>query len=199
MLSLSPPWPSRQRLPSACSGKRSTSAVRSQAAEESRADSFWRRAVGKCITRKIRVAGVDVIALVDTGSQVTTIMESWFNEHLRQTSTHNTYQFRLTAANGQPIPTVGCCTVDVVCGQQTVKDVVIVIVTDRQADSSQPPCLLGMNLLCRLKEFQTAAVLLKAPRVNTVIPARSVHHIVATAGGPDWWNLQISSRQVGSV
>ena len=123
-----------------------------------------------------------VEGLVDTGSQVTTIVESWFKSYLRDRVVKNTYLFKLTAANGQDIPTIGCCTVNIEINGIILNDVIVIIVKDKRINPGQPPCLIGMNVLRRIGNVQNLSLLLKAPMVNTVVPARSVLHITATTG-----------------
>ena len=50
------------------------------------------------------MGGVALKALVDTGSQVTLMSECVFRRHFKGPSV-NVFRFKLTAANGNPIPT----------------------------------------------------------------------------------------------
>lgn len=45
-------------------------------------DRFLERAVGKCPEVEIHIGGVAVRCLLDTGSNVSTLTESFFKEHL---------------------------------------------------------------------------------------------------------------------
>lgn len=66
-------------------------------------------AFGDCSTVDVKIAGVPTKCLLDTGSKVTTILESNFKQHFRereiQLSSAN--WVRLTAANGLHIPVLG--------------------------------------------------------------------------------------------
>ena len=138
------------------------------------------RAVGTVPKKMVKIGGATVEGLVDSGSQVTTVTESWFKEHLGSSVVKECHQFRLTAANGGLIPTVGCFVADVAVDGEVVEDVVVIILQD----STSTPCILGTNLLARLVNLNVPA-LLRAPRLSTVIPAQTVMNITATGGEPE--------------
>ena len=71
--------------------------------------------VGDCPTLTVRLRGIDVMCLIDTGSMVSTITEGFFYQHLHPTGStihHNIPFLRITAANGLEIPYVGYVEVD---------------------------------------------------------------------------------------
>ena len=43
----------------------------------------YEKAVGECPVATVRLGGVDVPCLLDSGSEVSTITEEFFNEHFR--------------------------------------------------------------------------------------------------------------------
>ena len=88
-------------------------------------------------------------ALVDTGSQVTLMSERVFRRHFKGPSV-NVFRFKLTAANGNPIPTVGCFVTDIEYATNVIPDCVVVIGED---GPGQPDLLLGMNVLSQLPNF----------------------------------------------
>ena len=51
--------------------------------------------------------GKQVVAVIDTGSEVSTVTEAWFNEHLKGLPLQQTHWLSLKAANGLDIPYVG--------------------------------------------------------------------------------------------
>ena len=152
------------------------------------------KAVGECVVWKISVNGRSLDALVDTGSQVTTVRESWVKRHLPETNASNLYSFQLTAANGGVIPTVGFLLANVEVKGELVTNCPVMIVKDVPGDR-QPPCLLGMNLLSKLAQFpetlkvkrtKTPAqkLLARTCGIGVSVPAQSVKNVVVTAGEP---------------
>ena len=175
-------------------GKSHVFAVGSRLAEREPKDSLWRRAVGGSLVWKIQLDGVEVEALVDTGSQVTTVAESWFQRHLAGSrSLGPVHRFRLTAANGTDIPTTGYMLAKVAIGEESVAEVPILIVKDAVSSNGQPPCLLGMNVLQGLHNFpemlkttlpgKAQRVLLRGMKEGVLIPANSIRNVSVTAGG----------------
>ena len=135
-------------------GKSHVSAVGSLLAEREPKDSLWRWAVGGSLVWKIQLDGVEVEALVDTGPQVPTVAESWFQRHLTGSrSLGPVHRFRLTAAKGTDIPTTRYMLAKVAIGEESVAEVPILIVKDAVSPNGQPPCLLGMNVLQGLDNF----------------------------------------------
>lgn len=77
--------------------------------------------VGECKTVEVKLQGVSVSCLLATGSQVSTISEIFFREHLSDKSGHSSCfeWLKITAANGLDIPymdyveleveVMGCC------------------------------------------------------------------------------------------
>ena len=120
----------------------------SLAAEGLGRGSFWESAVGKSPQEVIAIAGVEVQALVDSGSMVTLVKESFHQEYLskKKLGQVSASSFRLTAANGLDIPIQGYAVLDVKVRDQLLSDVVIIIMKD-QHWSLSTPCLLGMNIL----------------------------------------------------
>ena len=107
--------------------------------------------MGQSPRTTVQIGDVDVPALVDTGSQVTTLDSKFFHSTLGGSQLETTGRwFKLTAANGLDIKVEGYLVADVTVGGQCVKDAVI-IVTDVPGPSPTP-CLLGMNLLQQLAE-----------------------------------------------
>ena len=157
--------------------------------------SFWQRAVGTSPKINVSIGGVAASAIVDTGSQVTTVTEGFFRQHLSnrlEVEPHHAY-FRLTAANGLPIPLLGYLVTSVVVGEQTVEDVVVMVVHDTPPGLRQTDCLLGMNVLGKLSSVpglsdqvktkqQATSYLVRSSRESIVIPAQSLMQVHATAG-----------------
>lgn len=136
-------------------------------------------------------------ALVDTGSQVTTITTTLSNS-LKLTYHEDILQMRLTAADGLAMPLVGCVVTDVTVEDHTIDDAVVMVTGDPPYVKDQPACILGMNILQRLKNvpsvlfpmppkpdnlFDTATYLVRATSSPTMIPANTMVQVKATALG----------------
>ena len=111
------------------------------------------------------MSGVDVPCVVDSGSEVSTVSESFFREHLSATVPLNpsTNWLRLTAANGLDIPYCGYFETDLLACDVTVPGRGILVVKDPPSagfgsSKQHAPGLLGMNVLPFLKETADATV-----------------------------------------
>ncbi|XP_052464763.1 uncharacterized protein LOC128021529 [Carassius gibelio] len=113
------------------------------------------RLIGKCPTVTIQMGGVPVLCLLDTGSMVTTITETFFDQCFRQLAPDALKKcgwLQLRAANGLNIPYVGYFEIDVnVLGQILPKQGVLVVKDPENIDMSKKkelvPGLLGMNII----------------------------------------------------
>ena len=77
---------------------------------------IYEKTVGKCPVVTVRLVGVDLPCLLDSGSEVSTITEEFFNDHFRpqgKTLLPTGHWLNLTAANGLAIPYVGYLELDV--------------------------------------------------------------------------------------
>ena len=98
-------------------------------------------------------------ALVDTGSEVTTITENFFNKHFSQQGLLSTNTWlTLTAANGLDIPYVGYFEADVECCGKLIEKRGMLVVQDPPNASSQRrkaavPGLLGMNVIGKCQDI----------------------------------------------
>ena len=76
----------------------------------------YEKAVGECPVATVRLGGVDVHCLLDSGSEVSTITEEFFNKHFHpqgETLLPTGNWLRLTAANGLEIPYVRYLELDI--------------------------------------------------------------------------------------
>lgn len=116
------------------------------------------RAVGECKIVEMKLQGVTVPCLLDTGSQVSTISESFFKEHLAEKGENIQSAFewlQLTAANGLDLPYVGYVEVEVETMGLTIPKRGFLIVKDA-ALSSSVPGLIGMNVVKKCRELVNA-------------------------------------------
>ena len=92
------------------------------------------------------IDGKEALSLVDTGSEVTTVSQAYFD----QNRDHLTLRpkpawFRMVAANTQSMPYSGYLFVDVIVGEEVIPDSVVFVVAQ-----STEECILGMNILRKL-------------------------------------------------
>ena len=97
------------------------------------------------------MGGAQVLCLVDTGSMVSTVTESFFLQHFQPWG-HERLQacnwLKLRAANGLDIPYVGYLELDVeLCGTSVPRCGVLVVKDPPGAVSAQVPGILGMNII----------------------------------------------------
>lgn len=110
--------------------------------------------VGQCPVVEVVIQGVKTPCLIDTGSQVTTLTESYFKKHF-ETSGPTMYppiqKFNLVAANGLVIPYIGYIEVDLnICGKVIPKRGVLIV---KDSNGSSCPGLIGMNVIKECKDF----------------------------------------------
>ena len=131
--------------------------------------------VGTCPTVNVKMNGIDVNCLIDSGSQVTTITESCYNKvflQMQELQDCSAY-FRLTAANGLGIPMAGLLIVSIELCEQTYHDVHVVVVkdslnVDMRARKEEVPGIIGCNMLDLLHKSIQASVPLSSVFQNAV-------------------------------
>ncbi|XP_061584211.1 uncharacterized protein LOC133449095 [Cololabis saira] len=115
------------------------------------------RLIGDCPVVEINMGGVMVPCLLDTGSMVTTIRESFFEKHFKSQGVGLLKQCRwlcLKAANGLKIPYKGYMELDVVVLGDTLTQMGVLVVEDPQKETPEQkqqavPGILGMNIIGR--------------------------------------------------
>ena len=112
------------------------------------------RAVGTCPEVSLEIEGQSTLCLIDSGSQVTTITESYFDECLKdKVEALETSSFiRLRGANGADIPCVGMFTATLKVQGKCLKDVHVLVVRDpigelTKQKKKRVPVILGCNIL----------------------------------------------------
>lgn len=119
---------------------------------------FLERAVGKCPEVDICIGGVPVRCLIDTGSNVSTLAESFFREHLHgeDQDLHCTAKWlKITAANKLPLPYLGYVELEIEVMGLTIPECGFLIIRDSDAAEldSTPPGIIGMNIAQRCREL----------------------------------------------
>lgn len=120
-------------------------------------EQFLERAVGKCPEVEICIRGVAVRCLLDTGSNVSTLSESFFKKHLHgeDKDMHCTTNWlKITAANKLPLPYLGYVELDIQVLGLTLPGCGFLIVRDQDApDEDSTPGIIGMNVAQRCKQM----------------------------------------------
>lgn len=106
-----------------------------------------------CPQLVVQVGGVSVACLIDTGSMVSTITESYFLKYFEpwgQERLKRCQWLQLRAANGLTIPYLGYIELDVeICGKVMPECGILVVKDPPGGMCTQVPGILGMNVLSR--------------------------------------------------
>ena len=115
------------------------------------------RFVGGCPTLEVKMNGVDVKCLIDTGSMVTTVTEEFFKKYLKPegaTLVTKGLWLTLTCASGLKIPYIGYLELDIEIGGIILPQMGILVVADTPTCNDEHrqqkrlvPVVLGMNVL----------------------------------------------------
>lgn len=119
---------------------------------------FLERAVGECPVVEVSIEGVALKCLLDTGSNVSTLTESFFRGHLHgeDREMHSTMKWlNITAANKLPLPYLGYVELDIEVMGVTIPSCGFLIVCDQGDEGADhsPPGILGMNIAQRCKQL----------------------------------------------
>lgn len=117
-------------------------------------DRLLARAVGTCPTVDINIHGVVTSSLLDTGSQVSTITEQFFRQHLGGEDNDmlaTTGWLRLTAANGLDIPYIGYLELEIETMGLKIPDCGFLVVKD--PPNSETAVIIGMNIISRCRQL----------------------------------------------
>ena len=106
--------------------------------------------VGRCPI--VRMGVVDVVCLVDSGSEVTTITESCYRNSFQDPLRETHGWISLKAANGIEIPCVGLMETDIVLHEKQFHKISVLVVKDPQDKSTKErkmkvPGVIGCNVL----------------------------------------------------
>lgn len=108
--------------------------------------------MASCPTIKIDMGGVMVSCLLDTGSMVSTITESFFREHFEPWGPdrlRSCHWLQLRAANGLEIPYIGYLELDVAFCDKVIPTCGILVVRDPPGPGPSARGILGMNVIHR--------------------------------------------------
>ncbi|PIK53261.1 hypothetical protein BSL78_09835 [Apostichopus japonicus] len=114
------------------------------------------RIVGDYMLLDIAIEGIPATSLIDTGSQVTTLSEKFFKQHLMDqgVTVGPITWLKLTAANGLDVPFSGCVEVNLNISGITIHTVALLVPREPLPGV---PCLLEMNTIrqCNRELFQS--------------------------------------------
>ncbi|KAL6456493.1 hypothetical protein MHYP_G00350370 [Metynnis hypsauchen] len=104
--------------------------------------------VGTCPYLTVNIGGIDVKCLLDTGSMVSTLTETFFSQHFKETP-QSCRWLQLKAANGLDIPYLGYLELDVTVFDKVICNRGILIVKDPPGSSHsiEVPGVLDMNVI----------------------------------------------------
>lgn len=108
--------------------------------------------LASCPVIDVVMGGISVTCLVDTGSMVSTITESCFQEHfasLGHDRLQSCHWLQLQAANGLSIPYIGYLELDVKLSDKVLPHCGILVVRNPTNAGSFVPGNLGMNIIKR--------------------------------------------------
>ena len=104
--------------------------MRSQATEGVSQDSFKEKAIGKCPVEIITINNTESRALLDTGVQVSTVTEIFYQQNLRTACSiqPGPATFKMIAANGSHIPYSGFVIADVRVKGMLIRYVIMFVI-----------------------------------------------------------------------
>ena len=127
--------------------------------DENFPDSFSTdRLIGKCPIVTVDITGFEVRCLVDTGSTVSTLTESFYNQFLKESTNLQTDISIKFKANRICIPYVGYIEVDMNVMGQNLPNRGVLIVNDSVDSCTRKikesiPGILGMNVISACKNY----------------------------------------------
>ncbi|KAK0136672.1 hypothetical protein N1851_027175 [Merluccius polli] len=150
--------------------------------------------MSSCPTTDVVFSGVHVPCLVDTGSMVSTITESFFQQQFSswgQDRLRSCNWLRLRAANGLDIPYVGYLELDVALCGKVIPGCGVLVVKDPPGTASSVPGILGMNVIrkCYRELFGT-----NGPSLFALLPVSHVPGPADKKVGPA--SVQLHSWEV---
>lgn len=116
------------------------------------------RAIGKCPVVYLKLSGIQVQCLLDTGSQVSTITDEYFRKHLGcEKSMLTTLSWlKLTAANGLGIPYQGYVELDVETMGLKLTNCVFLVLKPSASSVVTAQCIIVMNVIHRCQRLVNA-------------------------------------------
>ena len=166
--------------------------------------------MSSCPHLDVCIGGVRVPCLVDTGSMVSTITETFFYEQfapIGRSSIQPCHWLQLRAANGLAIPYVGYTESDIeLCGKLLPKCGILVIKDPPSGVNPKVPGILGMNVLSKCyREFfeQYGRSLFEVPSLTqaptSLLQAFQCCHQVETQPSTNLSLVKVRGRRASRV
>ncbi len=111
------------------------------------------RLVGRCPQGTIKIGGKEGRCVLDSGAEVSTIMESFYREHLSVNDVKDTTSWmKISAANGLEVPYMGYIEAEVEVMGQVFQKVGILVVKDplnaaMLQRKAEVPGIVGSNIM----------------------------------------------------
>lgn len=126
-------------------------------------------AVRDCPVTSVEINGHSVDCLLDTGAEVSTVSELFYNQFLQKTSIMDTTKFlRLTAANQEQIPYLGYIEVTLKIQDSVFSNVGMLVETVTK-DPNAIQVILGCNVLKNIRTSEHSCSLMDNPVWNNVM------------------------------
>jgi len=126
--------------------------------------------IGDPIEVCCKVNNIETFALLDTGSQVSSISEAYFQKHFAGETLHDVSELlKVETVSGDVLPYQGYveCSISIpVTDSDFFTETVPVLVVPNTTYNSSIPLLVGNNILCKLVDF---AVVPTLPALKIVI------------------------------
>ena len=149
-------------------------------------EEFLRKTVGGEPVIKVIFGGIETLALIDTGSQVTMISQAFYENYMKpfvdKLLTTGPKYFTLTAANGLEVPYLGFLMLNVTIQGQNLPEVGVLVIKNIPGSKEmreEIPGVIGMNVLQHLSDLPS--VLYKHSTVP-LDPTESATRFVRVAG-----------------
>ena len=130
---------------------------------DSKSENVLQRTIGKCPVVTAKFGNTDVTCLVDSGSMVSSVTESFYRKYIESTGSviKTDMKLNLKGANGLSVPYIGYVEKDIECMGTLLRDRGVLIVKDVEDEvtrrrKEQVPGILGMHVIrqCRDILFQ---------------------------------------------
>lgn len=116
------------------------------------------RAVGKCPVVDLKLNNVPARCLLDTGSQVSTVTDEFFRQHLQGNDgamVATSAWLKITAANGLEIPYQGYVELEVETMDLKISKCGFLVLKASKIQTLPEHCIIGMNVISRCQQLMT--------------------------------------------
>ena len=113
------------------------------------------KVIGDCPESDVTIGNIKIRCLIDSGSQVTTITETCYNQLFKNKKLNDSTWIKLSGSNGLPIPTVGIFITTLSIDRSTFNNIYILVVRDPvdqlvQQRKLDVPGVIGCNVISKM-------------------------------------------------